>query len=42
MPKDLKRGVVYVSEQFGAAAHLCACGCGLWMRLKDQDTARPN
>lgn len=29
MPKDLKPGILYVSEEFGAAAHLCACGCGM-------------
>ena len=28
MPQDLRPGVLYVSEEFGAAAHLCACGCG--------------
>lgn len=28
MPKQLKVGVLYVSEKFGAVAHLCACGCG--------------
>lgn len=32
MPKDLKPGVLYVSEKFGAAAHLCACGCGTKIR----------
>ena len=32
MPKSLKLGVLYVSEQFGAAAHLCACGCGSKIR----------
>ena len=32
MPKDLKPGVLYVSEQFGTAAHLCACGCGSKVR----------
>ena len=32
MPKDLKPGVLYVSEQFGAAAHLCPCGCGSKVR----------
>lgn len=32
MPKDLKPGVLYVSEQFGAAAHLCPCGCGSKIR----------
>ena len=28
MPKQLEPGVLYVSEEFGAVAHLCACGCG--------------
>jgi Family of unknown function (DUF6527) len=28
MPKQLEPGILYVSEEFGAAAHLCACGCG--------------
>lgn len=32
MPKELKHGVLYVSEEFGAAAHLCACGCGSKIR----------
>ena len=32
MPKDLSPGVLYVSEEFGAAAHLCACGCGAKVR----------
>jgi hypothetical protein len=32
MPKILKPGVLYVSEEFGAAAHLCACGCGAKIR----------
>lgn len=32
MPKKLKPGVLYVSEKFGAAAHLCACGCGSKIR----------
>ena len=32
MPKDLKPGTLYVSEEFGAAAHLCACGCGSKVR----------
>lgn len=27
MPKELKPGVLYVAEEFGAVAHLCACGC---------------
>lgn len=32
MPKELQPGVLYVSEEFGIAAHLCACGCGSKVR----------
>ena len=32
MPPDLSPGVLYVSEEFGAAAHLCVCGCGTKVR----------
>lgn len=32
MPKELKPGVLYFSEEFGAVAHLCACGCGSKIR----------
>jgi len=32
MPKELKSGVLYVSKEFGTAAHLCACGCGAKIR----------
>ncbi len=32
MPKDLKLGVLYVSDEFGIAAHLCPCGCGSKIR----------
>ena len=28
VPKVLEPGLLYVSEEFGAALHLCACGCG--------------
>lgn len=28
IPKKLEPGILYVSEEFGAAVHLCACGCG--------------
>jgi hypothetical protein len=28
VPKDLKYGTLYVSEEFDIAVHLCACGCG--------------
>lgn len=32
MPAKLEPGVLYVSEEFETAAHLCACGCGLKVR----------
>jgi hypothetical protein len=32
MPKVLEPGVLYASEEYGAAAHLCACGCGVKIR----------
>lgn len=32
MPKDLEPGVLYVSQEFGTAAHLCPCGCGSKIR----------
>ena len=32
MPKVLQPGVLYISEEFGTAAHLCACGCGSKIR----------
>lgn len=32
MPKELQAGVLYVSEEFGAVAHLCPCGCGSKIR----------
>ncbi len=28
MPRDLAPGILYVSEEFNVAGHLCACGCG--------------
>ena len=28
MPAQLAPGILYVSEEFETAAHLCACGCG--------------
>lgn len=28
VPRELERDVLYVSERFNTAAHLCACGCG--------------
>lgn len=32
IPGELKPGVLYVSEEFSTAAHLCACGCGSKIR----------
>ena len=32
MPKQLEPGILYVAEEFGAAAHLCPCGCGSKIR----------
>ncbi len=32
MPKLLEPGILYISEEFGTAAHLCACGCGAKIR----------
>ncbi len=29
MPKVLEPGILYVSDRFELASHLCACGCGL-------------
>jgi hypothetical protein len=32
MPAVLELGVLYFSEEYGTAAHLCACGCGSKIR----------
>lgn len=32
MPQELKPGVLYVAGEFGAAAHICPCGCGTKIR----------
>jgi hypothetical protein len=32
MPLRLDPGILYVAEEFNAAAHLCACGCGTIIR----------
>ena len=32
MPKVLEPGILYFAEEYGAAAHLCACGCGSKIR----------
>ncbi|WP_352854343.1 DUF6527 family protein [Mesorhizobium sp. M0522] len=28
VPKELDKGVLYVSDEYQVAVHLCACGCG--------------
>lgn len=28
VPKEMEEGVLYISNEFGLAIHLCACGCG--------------
>jgi hypothetical protein len=28
LPRELAAGILYVSEEFAVAGHLCACGCG--------------
>lgn len=28
IPDELQEGVLYVSEKYETAIHLCACGCG--------------
>ena len=38
MPAALEPGVLYVAEEFGAAAHLCACGCGVIVRTPLDET----
>jgi hypothetical protein len=32
IPKPLMPGILYLSEEFGTAQHLCACGCGAKIR----------
>jgi hypothetical protein len=29
IPRELEQGVLYISERYQTAAHLCACGCGV-------------
>lgn len=28
MPKNISEGILYISEEYKTAIHLCACGCG--------------
>lgn len=32
IPAELRPGILYVSNEFGIAVHLCACGCGSKIR----------
>lgn len=32
MPKKLEPSILYISQEFQTAAHLCACGCGVKIR----------
>lgn len=34
MPSKLEPGVLYVSQKYRTAAHLCACGCGEKIRTQ--------
>ncbi len=34
MPAQLERGVLYASQKYRTAAHLCACGCGEKVRTQ--------
>lgn len=38
MPAQLESGILYYSEEFNTAAHLCACGCGAKIRTPIDDT----
>ena len=38
MPTSLESGILYVAQEFGAAAHLCACGCGVIVRTPLDET----
>jgi Family of unknown function (DUF6527) len=29
LPKELSQGILYVSNEYAVAGHLCACGCGV-------------
>jgi hypothetical protein len=53
IPETLEQGVLYVSEKYSVAIHLCACGCGEqtvtpfnclegWGYTRDQDLVTLN
>lgn len=29
IPRPIEEGIIYISEEFKVAIHLCACGCGV-------------
>lgn len=29
VPERLERGIIYISERYRTASHLCCCGCGM-------------
>lgn len=29
IPTEMKQGVIYISEKYDIANHLCLCGCGI-------------
>lgn len=29
IPRELDEGILYISQRFNTASHLCCCGCGL-------------
>lgn len=33
IPRALEHGVLYISEEYEATQHLCACGCGVEVHL---------
>lgn len=37
IPRPLEHGVLYISEEYEASSHLCACGCGLEVFLPLND-----
>ena len=39
VPDELERGVLYVSVEYDATLHLCACGCGNQVALPLHPTA---
>jgi len=38
MPARLEPGILYYSERYRTAAHLCACGCGMKVRTPIKPT----